>query len=137
MTIFELSLRYSILIFLAVTGVLQAIAAYRGLKGISFFTHKIPAYIFASITIVLPLAIFFTWNEIWPIGLIQGLEQFCCFTIGTILALIFNLGVSSILKRRALPGNSTHLQGIDALKDMTYYQAIKQLLSNKSKNCSK
>jgi len=137
MTIFELSLRYSILIFLAVTGVLHAIAAYRGLKGISFFTYKISAYIFAAITIIPPLAIFFTWNERWPIGLIQGPEQFYCFIAGTIVALVFTLGLSSILKRTSITDDPGELHGISALKNMTYYQAIKQLIRSKGSNCSK
>ena len=91
----KLAIEYLSLSFLTNVGVLQLAAVHKRSLGMSFFKEHILNYIFAFITIVPPLFIFFIWNDIHEIGIIEGAQQTYLFFSAFILALIVTLVVSS------------------------------------------
>ena len=120
-----LALEYFALTFVASVGVLQLAAAYNGLRGISFFSSKTCGYILSFFTISPALAGLFTWNLRNPTGVIEGGEQFWCFSLALLAALIFTLMVPSHFMKRRLRGNSPQHNGIDALRDATFFQVLR------------
>ncbi|MEE8194148.1 MAG: hypothetical protein V3T73_01430 [Dehalococcoidales bacterium] len=120
----RLALEYFYLVFLAVVGLLQVVAAYNELRGISFFSRKIYGYLFAAFTGGPALAGFFTWNSRNPTGIIHGGEQFVFFLLALITALSFTLIASSLLNSRRLRGNHVRHDGLEALREVTFFQAL-------------
>ncbi len=90
----ELALEYFGLVFVAAVGVLQVVAAYNELRGVSFFSRSIYGYLFAAFTVGPALAGFFTWNSRNPFGIVQGREQFVFFLLALTAALSFTLVAS-------------------------------------------
>lgn len=121
----RLALEYFCLVFLAAVGVLQAVAAGNGLTGLSFFGRRIYGYLFAASTVGPALAGFFTWNLRNPTGIIQGKEQFGFFMLALIVALAFTLAVSSLLKHSLCRGNYAQHDGLEALRGVTFFQALR------------
>jgi hypothetical protein len=68
----NLSYIYCGWVFLAGIGVLQASAAFNGLHGLLFFPKKSVSYFFAILTAGIGLAVLFSWNWLYCIGVIQG-----------------------------------------------------------------
>ncbi len=122
----RLALEYFGLSFVAAVGVLQVVAAYNELRGVSFFGRKIYGYLFAALTVSPALASFFTWNSRNPIGIIEGREQFGFFMLALAAALIFTLVVSSLLKNGRLRGNHAQYDGLEALREITFFQALRR-----------
>jgi hypothetical protein len=120
-----LALEYFYLAFVAIVGVLQIVAAYNDLRGISFFNRKVYAYLFAALTVGPAMAGFFTWNLRNTFGIIQGWEQFAFFVLALTTALGFTLVVSSLFKNRYLQGNHAQHDGIEALREVTFFQALR------------
>ncbi len=121
----KLALEYFALVFVAVVGVLQLVAAYNELRGVSFFSRKIYGYLFAALTVGPALAGFFTWLSRNPSGIIHGREQFAFFILALIAALSFTLAVSSLLKNRRLRGNHAQHDGLEAVREVTFFQALR------------
>ena len=121
----RLALEYFGLVFIAIMGVLQIVAAYNNLIGISFFSRKIYSYLFAASTVGPALAGFFTWHLRNPFGVIQGREQFGFFMLALTIALILTLTASSLLKNRYLRGKYTQHDGLAALREVTFFQALR------------
>ena len=121
----RLALEYFGLVFLACVGVLQAAAAYNGLKGLSFLGQRLYGYLFAAFTVGPALAFFFTWNGRNPTGVIEGKEQFGFFMLGLIAAVVFTLAGSSLLRSSLLQGNPGH-DGLDALREVTFFKALRR-----------
>lgn len=121
----RLALEYFALVFVAVVGVLQLVAAYNELRGVSFFSRKVYGYLFVAFTVVPALAGFFTWNLRNPPGIVQGREQFVFFLLALIAALSFTLVTSSLLKNRHLQGNHVQHDGLEALREVTLFQALR------------
>ncbi len=120
----KLGLVYIGCVFLAGTGVLQAAAAFNDLYGLLYFPKKLFSYFFALITIGITMAVLFAWNWHFSIGIIQGAQQAGLFFIGMVLALIFTLLASSILNHRRFPLPTDKKEGLDALGNRTFIQAI-------------
>ena len=120
-----LALEYFYLAFVAIVGVLQIVAAYNDLRGVSFFNCKIYGYLFAVFTVGPALAGFFTWHLRNPFGVIQGREQFGFFMLALTIALILTLTASSLLKNRYLRGKYTQHDGLAALREVTFFQALR------------
>ena len=121
----NLALEYFYLVFVAAVGVLQVAVAYNGLRGVSFFSHKVYGYYFAAFTVGPALAGFFTWHSRNPPGIIEGREQFVFFLLALTTALIFTLAASSLLNNRRLRGNHTRHDGLEALREVTFFQALR------------
>ena len=121
----RLALEYFGLAFVATVGVLQVVAAYNELRGVSFFSRKIYGYLFAAFTVGPALARFFTWHLRNPSGIIQGGEQFGLFLLALTAALSFTLVSSSLLNNRRLRGNHAQHDGLEALREVTFFQALR------------
>lgn len=123
-----MALEYFCLSLVASLGVIQAAVACNGLKGISFFSYRISAYLFMLVTTGPAMASFFAWNERNATGVIEGGEQFFFFMLSIVAAIGFTLAFSSLLKHWSLRGNDVRADGFDALKEVTFFQAIRYRL---------
>lgn len=119
-----MAFEYFYLVFIASVGVIQAAVAYNGFKGVSLFYYKVSAYLFALFTTVPVLISFFYWNERNLTGIIEGREQFYLFMLAIVAAIGFTLVMSSLLKHRSLRKNDIQHDGFEALKEVTFFQAL-------------
>ncbi len=120
-----MALEYFYLALVACIGVIQAAAAYNGLSGISFFSYKISAYLFMMVTTAPAMAAFFTWNQRNATGVIEGREQFGLFMLAILAAIGFTLAFSSLVKHWSLRGSEVKSEGLEALGEVTFFQAIR------------
>ncbi|MCK5577208.1 MAG: hypothetical protein KAI14_02725 [Dehalococcoidales bacterium] len=120
----KLAAEYFYLVAIAAIGAIQAAAAYNGLNGISFFRQKVFNYLFALLTVGATLARLFTWNQRNPVGIIEGAQQFSFFMLALVVAIAFTLAVSSLLRHSALQGNHPQHNGLEALREITFFQAL-------------
>ena len=136
-----LALEYSLLVFAAVLGVIQAAAANAGLRGLLFapgavrirfwpserrwtLTYHHFSYLFAAVTVLPALGFFFVWNSHNATGIIQGSQQAGFFVLSTAAGGIFSLAASSLINQWRLQNNETQAEGLEALKDITWFQAV-------------
>ena len=126
-----LGLKYSALAFAAIVGVMQAAAAYNNLRGMLFFRRNLYAYIFAVITVGVPLGFFFAWNYMFPINRIAGSQQTGLFLFATIAAIIFTVIVSSLVNIKFHSPNATQLKGLDALREGMYFRILWERINGK------
>jgi hypothetical protein len=137
------SFEYFILVFIASVGVLQLIATINQRKGLLFFNRKALAYLFSFLAIGGSFGWFFGWGDPMDMAMRQtgdaamrqtGLEwaqQFLYFCMATFAALVVTLIVSSLRRARwkGHPGGSS--QGLDALKERSYFEAVKNNFRSK------
>ncbi|RJO62525.1 MAG: hypothetical protein C4542_03555 [Dehalococcoidia bacterium] len=122
-------------------GVIQMAAANAGLRGLLFAPGTVRirffpserrwtleylhfSYLFAAVTVLPALGYFFVWNQYNEIGIIQGVEQSGLFVLSTAVGGIFSLVASSLINQWRLQHNRTEAKGLEALKDITWFQAI-------------
>lgn len=134
-------MEYGILVFVAVLGVIQAAAANASLRGLLFapgtvrirffpsgrrwaLTYLHFSYLFAAVTVLPALGYFFVWNSHNATGIIQGSEQAGLFVLSTAAGGIFSLIASSLINQWRLQNNQTEAKGLEALKDITWFQAV-------------
>ena len=119
---FVMSIRYCLLVFVAVVGILQAAGNYNNLQGLLFFKKKLAGYILAALATGGSLTGFFTWNYWSDTGIIAGSQQFGLFILSTLLALIFTLTVSSAVKHSRFSLVKFDTEGIESLKTATIFR---------------
>jgi hypothetical protein len=119
---FLLSFRYSLFVFVAVVGILQAASSYNNLQGLSFFKKKLTGYLFALVTTGSALTAFFTWNYWLATGIIEGSQQFGLFILSALVALIFTLALSSAIKHSNFNLVISPTEGIESLKNTTIFR---------------
>ncbi|OGO04018.1 MAG: hypothetical protein A2Y60_02165 [Chloroflexi bacterium RBG_13_54_9] len=102
-------------------------ATHSGLQGLSFFKKPQVANLFGAIAAIGAYVWFFAIDNRNVPGL-EGSQQFGNFTLGVFLAIVFTLVVSSLLRANMnpRPSESDEGQGLDALRGMTYFQAMKR-----------
>jgi len=134
------SWQYFIFVFIAVVGVLQLIAAHTHLKGLLFFKREALAYLFSFLAIGGSFGWFFGWDDRLDIVMrqtgLEGAQQFLYFFLGTLAATAFTFSVSSLLKAYQWKGKTKEKgssQGLDALKEMSYFEAIKHSFKSKGR----
>ncbi len=126
---------YFLMAFLSSIGVLQIAVTHAGINGLSFFKRPLVNYIFGALAIVGGFSFFYSTGNRSAEPLIQindGVKWFfgeretlVAFMTGAFLGLIFTLLVSSLCKRAiGISQPEVPPQGIDALKEMTWLQAI-------------
>ncbi|MCJ7769003.1 MAG: hypothetical protein MUO92_00795 [Dehalococcoidales bacterium] len=120
-----MAFEYFYLVFIASVGVIQAAVAYNGFRGISFFSRKIYGYLLMVFTLGPVLVAFFAWNERNITGVIEGREQFYLFMLAIVTAIGFTLVLSSLLKHWSLRTNNVQHDGFEALKEITFFQALR------------
>ncbi len=123
----SLALEYTIFIFAATFGVLQLAAVHSGLRGLSFLKRPLAASIFGAVVIIGAYVWFFAIENRNVPGL-EGSQQLGNFALGASLAIVFTFVVSSILRSDTDPEHSEsgQGQGLNVLRAMTYFQAIKR-----------
>jgi hypothetical protein len=122
---------------IACLGIIQAGVSYAGIKGLCFFKRPIYAYIFALVAVSVSSAWFFTIKDRNIKGL-EGTEQFTFVITATGSALAATLVLSSLINWRMKSKNPPISEdslgpGFEALKYMTFFQAIKLKFFNKRK----
>src|SRR4030042_4405725 len=131
---------YFLWVFVSVIGVLQLAAAFARLKGVLFFESRVLTFLFSFLAIGLSFGFFFGWDNrldttMRQVGL-EGSQQLLYLFLGTLAGGVFTLIVSSLLKAYQWRGRSKEGrsgQGVDALKEMSYFEAIKQNFKAKEK----
>jgi hypothetical protein len=121
--ILKVYLEYTIPVFIAGLGVIQAAAAYNNLTGLLFFSRKIVTYTFSGVLLLPALYYFFTWNQRNVTGIIEGAQQAGLFFASVLLALIGTLLVSSLINSR-LVGPKKPPEGLEALKETTFIKTL-------------
>ena len=120
---------YLLFVFMVSLGVLQLVAAWVRLEGISFFRKKYLGYIFATVMVGVGYWLFFRVGRNIPDteGGLSGPLLFGFLLAALIAAILFTLIISSAINARwgrsAAEGEQ---DGFEALKRMTYLQAIKK-----------
>lgn len=150
---------YFLFIFLASLGILQIAASYTNLEGLSFFSRTARGYIFGALSIVGGFSWFYTvgnrhpdisyeittsdlfrygWSISVPDGteLVMGEGEYVIvFLLAVGCALLITIMLSSIVKFRILSRTPEDMsekaeEGLEALKYMTFFQAITRNLRN-------
>ncbi len=127
---------YLLLVFMASLGVLQLAAAWRRLGGLSLFLRRrYLGYIFAVAIISGGYWLFFSEPRNIPdyAGGLGGSQLFIYTIAGIAIAGLLTLVVSSALNARWGHSSTGEEEGLDALKSMTYLQAIKRGFREKSR----
>ncbi len=127
------SLHYCLLVFLAVLGVLQLAAVHNDLKGLLLFPGRKSSVIFAALAISFALFAFFTWNDyrafivegVVAEGIVEGSQQTGSFVVSSAVAIVFTLAASSALNHRRLNGGKSPRDGLDVLRESTFFQAVR------------
>ena len=119
---------YTLMVFLAATGVLQIAAARGGLRGLLLLSSPRLSSLLGLALIVGAYAWFFSGGPRAISGAVGGLEgsqQFFFFLVGQAAAVLTTLVAVSLLRSSAFPpGTRSRFRGLSALKTSTYLQAI-------------
>jgi len=117
------SLKYFLLIFIGVVGILQLAAARNDWKGFSFFPWRWVTAIVGAALVIFPLVVYFTWNE-FNTRIIEGSQQTGSFVISGAAAILFTAVLSALLNARRMKPDNPPPQGMDAFRTHTFFQAF-------------
>ncbi len=126
---------YFLMAFLSSIGVLQIAVTRAGINGLSIFRCPLVNYIFGTLAIVGGFALFYATGDRTAEPLItihEGgkwffgeRETIAAFVTGALIGLVSTILVSSLSKRAiSINHQKPSPQGLDALKEMTFLQAI-------------
>jgi hypothetical protein len=118
------SVNYCLLVFLSVLGVLQLAAAYNNFRSLFFFPSRGYTVGFAVLIIGFALFSFFNWNE-FNTHVVEGGQQTGSFIFSTGVAILFTLVVSSILNYKRVGTDRAEDEGLEALRESTYFQVFR------------
>jgi len=128
---------YTFFVFWASLGVLQLAALGGGLRGMLFFRRPVLTYLFALVTIGTAYYWFFFHNSridtIMRQTVLEGKQQFAYFCLGAFLGVVVTMVVTSMLGwLRREPGSAKKNpgEGLEALTQLTYFQAVKRSLKS-------
>ena len=110
-------------------GVLQLVAAWGRLEGLSFFRRRYLGYIFAAVMVGVGYWWFFRVDRNIPAtaGGISGPTLFGYLIAALAITILLTLIISSAVKARWGRSNPEEGQdGLETLKRMTYLQALKR-----------
>ncbi|MDY6916993.1 MAG: hypothetical protein SVP26_03465 [Chloroflexota bacterium] len=121
---------YLLLAFMVSVGVLQLVVAWRRLDGLSLFLRRrYLAYALSVLLIAAAYWLFFRHPRNIPdyAGGLAGAQLFIYTIAGIVAAVLATLIVSSALNARwSTPDPAGVEKGINALKRMTYFQALRR-----------
>lgn len=125
---------YCAYIFLSILGVLQFVAAKWNLRGIAFFRSKKWDYAFCALTTIGPAAWFFSSYDCNGLTFDAPVQLFW-IALCLILAFLCTFTIAHLLNRnlRSQEEKADLHEGIDTLKDTTYWGAISQRFKGKSR----
>lgn len=110
-------------------GVLQLVAAWGRLEGLSFFRRRYLGYIFAAVMVGVGYWWFFRVDRNIPdtAGGPSGPALFGYLIAALAITILLTLIISSVFKARWGRSNPEEgLEGLETLKRMTYLQALKR-----------
>jgi hypothetical protein len=114
------ALKYCAMVVVAITGIIQAAAAYNNLRGMLFFRQRVFTYIFAVIAVGVPLGILFVGGKsMGSLNIVAGSQQAGLFFFSTIVAIIITAIVSSLVNIKLRSANAGQLKGLIALREGT------------------
>lgn len=120
---------YVLFVFIVSFGVLQMVAAWARLDGLSFFRRRYLAYIFSAVMVGVGYWWFFRIDRNIPdtAGGLSGPLLFSLLFGALAGAILLTLIISSVINvRRSQSPLEDEQGGLDSLKRMTYLQAIKR-----------
>jgi len=131
--------QYFPLVFFASLGVLQIAAARADLKGLTFFKRPLLCYAFSAVAIVGAFVWFYATGDRNAEPLVRiddgvkiffgETESFATFMAGASSALVATILVSSVVNAKISSSTDRGvLRGLDALRQMTFFQAITRRL---------
>jgi hypothetical protein len=125
----KLAVEYTFFIFVASCGVLQLAAVHSGLRGLSFLKRPLAANLLGALAVIGAYIWFFA-SENRNVPGLEGSQQLGYFTLGASIAIVFTLVVSSLLRAGINPSQTEggQEQGLNALRGMTYFQAIRRAI---------
>jgi hypothetical protein len=126
------SINYCLLVFISVLGVMQLAAAHNNIRSLLFFTRTIYTVCFAVLAIGFALFAFFTWNDFNSI-IVEGGQQTGSFVLSAAAGILFTLFFSSVINNRRLGAGNPEQEGLDALRESTFFQAIRNHKNGKER----
>ena len=118
-------------------GVFQLAASWGRLKGLYLFRKRPTGYVFAAVMAGVACWWFFRVDRSIPDteGGLAGAQLFAFMLLALIATTILTILVSSVIKARWGSSNSDDAseRGLEALKKMTYLQAITRSLGKRGK----
>jgi phosphate/sulfate permease len=118
------SFNYCLLVFIGVVGVIQLAAVYNNFCCLLFFPVKILSLIFGIIAVGMALTGFFFWYDLNSI-IIEGSQQTGSFVASAAVAIIFTLILSSLVNHRRFNSVKPGQDGLDTLRQKTFFQVIR------------
>lgn len=125
LTFWDLSFLYFLLTLTACLASIQLACYSGGIRNLVFCQKRTLGKIISILLLLPSLAVFFIWNYIFPVAVIQGSQQAFLFSSGFIAALFFTLIISSFANRRLPVASKNSHNGLETLKSVTYFQAIR------------
>ena len=133
-----MSIEYFLFIFFASLAAIQAASAWQNLKFVLFFRSRSLSFIVALLVIIASYYWFFYGGgrHVRDTG---GNKQLFLFPIAVLSSIIFTLLFSSLINagrkrdgelKKEIPISR---EGIEVLKEMTYWQAVRQKLLSRKK----
>lgn len=122
----HLSWQYLVFVFIACCGVLQAAAAYSGLKGLLFVPRRWASFIVALLLVVGSFLWFFASESRvppagWPV--LEGAQQTGLFALGAALSFAFTALAGSLLRWLGGRPPAAREEGLEGLRETGYLQA--------------
>ena len=127
------TLDYLVYVFVASLGVLQMVAAYSALRGILFIRSRRLAFLSGLVTTVLAFLWFFISeprNVPDTDGGLNGNQMSGLFAVGAGMALALTLLLSSIRNRTMGRDSRRTNNGLDALRETNYLNALYGTIKN-------
>ena len=133
---------YFLMAFLSSIGILQIAVTYAGINGLSLFKRPLVNYSFGALAILGGVALFYATADRTAEPLIsihEGVKWFfgeretlVAFIAGASTGLVSTILVTSLRKRASsMNHQKVPPQGLDALKEMTWLQAIERRFNSK------
>ena len=120
-----LTAEYFLWALTAAVGFIQFAAGQGGLKGLMFSQNPVFNRILAVALASPHEATFFPCHSRNPVGIIEGAQQAGLFTLASFAAVVLTLLLGSAINHRRLSTAAPSVSCLDALKDMTFFQAMR------------
>jgi hypothetical protein len=127
------SVKYCLLIFVGVMGIIQLAAARNNFRGLFIFPSRQITWFLGILGTAVPVVAFFTWNELTGARVIEGCQQTGSFVLSAAAGIVFTILLSSLINFRHLNPGISPLEGMDFLKDGTVLQKLRISRSDKAR----
>jgi hypothetical protein len=123
----DLGRDYVILVFLSSVGIIQIAVAHAGITKLLFL--KRPAYAYAlGLALIFAGFTWFFWDGPRHVpdtgGGLDGNDQGARFALSALAAVFFTVLTTSVLNRSAKTNQTPTLDGLEALRNHTYLEAL-------------